>query len=547
MARLLLLFLLFCLLDAAVVSASTRTLLPKPGRLSPELYVCDLQGASMDESLFCKSIQGIVNQTRPRLYVILDPENDLFWLDWIRQRGYVRSVTRIDRADLVKAFRSELNGAVVYDPAFHASVNIATMIAGVNRFAIIAPDMIEKCGLPIKSDLRGRFSDNAAAYEWAIERLWPKLNHRVLCSLMPTAAGHWLRDYLIQNKVFTFWVTGPNDARRDGASDRERGVIERVFRLTPPNTPIIGFWYAGEQFQGISEYGGLVWAGGFGKPTICHDWSTNSSIQSAIRVDPMVFRQKPVRARKFQRDKVYVAVNIIESGDAPWYWARCQPKVWRDANRGKVPISWCVGPATLDISPAILEWYYRNLAPTDCFFTAVSGAAYMMPIYFAKKTAHPDAVWKDFFALTDLYMRRLDHDIVSLHMDAWGVSPPHYEDSAIFRAYADNLPRLRSILADFGRMENLDLNRANHRTSRNVTVFHCLNRWDITGDPGEWLACEIRRWTPAARPGFMHVMALSWTFTPSHIVKAREIVGDSYEFVNARELDQLFRLAGSSP
>lgn len=523
-------------------NASERTILPLAPPLSPELTVCDISRVSYDEMLFYISVQGVVNQSIPRVYLVIDTEYDAGWLEWLLERGYVRKVTRVEPGELVSRFRSEISGAVVYDPDFLASINLATMVAAVNRFVIVSPGIAETCGLPVKSDLRGRFRDNAKAYSWAVDHLMPHLSKRVLCSYYPLAAQHRIRDYLIQQKVFTFWVVGPEDQSQVGASPREREVIERAFRLTKANSPVIGFWYAGDPAPGISEYEGLVWAGGFGKPTICHDWATNTSIHAAVRVDPGIFRQKPSAERSLER-KTYVAVSVTESGDAPWYWERCMRTTWGDPNRGKVPISWCLGPATLDIHPAVLEWYYRNATPNDFFFTAMSGATYTMPHCFALNTADPEAVWREFFELTDLYMRKLDLDAITLHNDAW-LAKTQYEDSAIFRRYANNLPLLRTILADFGRMEDLDPARTVHRTSRNVTVFHCLNRWDIKGDPGEWLAEQIRKNTPPGKPGFMHVMALSWTFTPTHILKAKEILGESYRFVTVRELDLLCRAAG---
>ncbi|MDD2763576.1 MAG: GxGYxYP family putative glycoside hydrolase [Opitutaceae bacterium] len=534
-----------CLAEAA---AAERTILPKPPPLNPKLTVCDVSGRPGD-LLFFTSIQGVVNQEDPCLYLITEQQSDPVWLDWIVKRGYVKEVTPVAPDDLVKTFRSRLQGAVVYDPALPASINVATMIAGLEQLAVIPPGMIGTCGLPVKEDLRGRFTDNPTAYAWAIEHLMPRLSKDAMSSQFPTRPN--TRDYLIQNRIFTFWVTAPGDKEKTGASPKEREVIERAFALTKPQAPVTGFWYTDEENKGINEYYGVMSAGEFGKCTVVDPLSTNNSIHAAIRVDPEVFRQRRPPLAQLDPGKVYVAVSIIESGDAPFYWSTRQKTVWDDPNRGQVPISWCIGPATLDTRPDILEWYYRNATPNDYFFTALSGAAYIMPIYFAKKDSDPEAAWDGFLGLTDRYMEKLDLDMVSLHMDSWAVSPTHYDDSLIFKRYAERLPRLRTILSDFGKMEDLNLARANHWVAgRDVTVFHCLNRWLFEGineHQPEWLANEIRKVTPKERPGFMFVMALSWSYTPTDILKAKEILGPKYEFVTVRDLDHLFRLTHPRP
>ncbi len=530
------------------VADPNRRMLPRAQPLNTVLTVCDVSSVTPARRLLAISLQGVVNQMRPSLYLLLSPKYDTLWLNWLQQRGYVRDTVTISAESLLRRYRSAVRGCVVYDSAFRASVNIATMLAGLERLVVLAPELLESVSLPVVHDLRGRWTDNAAAYRWAIEHLFPRMHHGALCSLEPHAAGYHLRDYLVQQRIFPFWVSGDGDRIRDGAGPEERAVIESLFRQTPPNAAVTGFWSAGDAYPGVSEYGGLVWAGGFGKPTICHDWGTNGSIHSAVRVDPSVFRQRTRPSPpKLERDRIYLSVSINESGDAPWYWQMRQRDVWDDPNRGKVPISWCVGGGAWDIYPGILEWYYRNATPNDYFYAAVSGAAYMMPPHYATRVADPEAVWRDWYALTDLYMQRLDLDMVALHMDAWTAAPTQYEDSAIFRGYASHLPRLRAILSDFGRMEDLDLKRANHYTARGVPVFHCLTRWhhDTSKpyDPAETLVAEIRACTPPQRPAFMHTMALSWRYTPTDILKARMLLGKEYVFVTARDLDTLYRQA----
>lgn len=531
------LFLLIAL--AGVVSSMCdASICPKGPAPAKTLYVADVSGVTVQEAIFFSSVQGVVAQIQPRIYLVRDTTQDPFWLDWMLKKGYVTGVERVDPWKLVDRFRSEFSGAVVIDPELSASVNVATMLAGVHKLAVCTPEIAVKVGLPIEYDLRGKWKTNAEAYTWALDNLYPKLNRRILCSLYPYAAGGWLRDYLIQHKVFTFWIPGKDDSDRRGATDKDQQVIGDALHRWPTNIPVIGFWFAGDQV-GINEYGGLVFAGEQGKFTVVYDWATNTSVHSGITVQAKVFRQKHAPKLRLDRSKTYVMLTQFESGDAPFYWERCQVADWRDKARGTFPMGWCLGPATLDLLPDVLQWHYENSTPNDYFFCSMSGAGYMMPHCYATKTSEPEAVWREFMKLTDSYMKKLDLDMVSLHTDAWH-AVPQYDDSPMLKRYVKGIPGLKAILADFGKLEHLDLKRANHEVD-GVPVFHTLNRWLIEGDPAEYLAKQIREITPSSKPGFMSIMALSWTYKPAIIKSAIGKLAGDYVFVTPEQMVDLYK------
>lgn len=524
----------------AICSSANATICPKGPEPAKVLYVADATKCSLDEHFFFASIQGIAAQKQPRIYLIQDREPDEFWLAWMLKNGYVKAVKRVDVWELPSIFRSELNGAVITDPKLPASVNVATAVSGVRQFAICTPEIAAKAHLPIKADLRGRWRASQEAYSWAISHLGKDMSKQVLCSLQPYVGAGWLRDYLVQHKVFTFWIAGKNDKDRIGAADDDEAFIRSALRKWPANIPIMGFWSAGEENAGVSEYGGLVLGGESGKFTVVSDWLANASVHSGVRVPASVFKQKPEKKLKLNKSKVYVSIVQYESGDCPWYWERIQYKDWQDPARGTFPMGWCLGPATLDLMPVILQWHYEQATPNDRFFCAMSGAGYTMTPFFAKGMPDADKVWDQFLNLTSDYMKRLDLSMVSLHTDAWH-APAQYEDSPTFKRYADKMPWLKGILSDFGRLEDLEPKRAIHFTSHGIPVIHTLNRWLIEGDPAAYLAKQIRDATPEDRPGFMSVMALSWTYKPGVIRKAIDSVGPDYVFVTPTQLADLYR------
>ncbi|MDQ0108389.1 hypothetical protein J2T02_003522 [Chitinophaga terrae (ex Kim and Jung 2007)] len=94
------------------------------------------------------TLQGIVNRTHPQLYIFLvenEGKNiDRYWWDKYRQQGKWlanRDTVRYnDVVAVLTAYRNQVKGAVVYDPAVAATSNIASCVAGVEDLVAIRYD-----------------------------------------------------------------------------------------------------------------------------------------------------------------------------------------------------------------------------------------------------------------------------------------------------------------------------------------------------------------------------------------------------------------------
>ena len=159
-----------------------------PGRLLPRfraperLWAADVRGTDRVDRLLLTTLQGVVNRRQPRIHLTFDPVDDT----WLRDSG-VRHSPVTEPLSLVDRFRSEVRGAVVYDPAVPDSVNVATTLAGLEDAVVAHPSHVEALGLPVVDDLRGRFEDDRLAiYRWQLEQLFPRCTHRLLAGLPPT-------------------------------------------------------------------------------------------------------------------------------------------------------------------------------------------------------------------------------------------------------------------------------------------------------------------------------------------------------------------------
>ncbi|MHB0998284.1 MAG: GxGYxYP domain-containing protein [Armatimonadota bacterium] len=109
------------------------------------------------------SLQGIVNRTRPRLFVLAslalfdvekrvyyDPqykekpvtELDAFWLAELQRKGYIRKMRKTsDLADLIRSYRSELSGLALWEMKVPATANAALIAAGCDNLLPVSRDL----------------------------------------------------------------------------------------------------------------------------------------------------------------------------------------------------------------------------------------------------------------------------------------------------------------------------------------------------------------------------------------------------------------------
>jgi hypothetical protein len=106
--------------------------------------------AAWDHCHAVAALQGIVNREEPWLYVRFVESRyrranvDDYWLEKLGEEGQWlegrKSEEVGDIVELVEAFRSYINGAVVYDPAVAATSNVASTVAGAENLLPIRYD-----------------------------------------------------------------------------------------------------------------------------------------------------------------------------------------------------------------------------------------------------------------------------------------------------------------------------------------------------------------------------------------------------------------------
>jgi len=510
---------------------------PRSAPPAKTLLVCDLRKERTDVRMMLYSLQGLVNRTQPRLYCLataIDPQ----WLQHLQDRSWIEGTETIaDPMSLLDRFRDSYKGVVITDPNLPASKNVATMIASVKDGLVVSPRIAKQLSLPVLDDLRGRWQTSVEAYRWAFDNLWPKLNHHVIACSWPDHLA--LRDYLVANRVFIFWLSGALDGARKYASPNDEvRLMEELLAKMPVNIPVMSYPYAGKDV-GIGEGPGVSLFAEFGKYLVGTIDTSNLTVHSGIRIEQL--RQKPAPpAPQVQADKVYFSYIISDGDNLPVLTSGNFPQLWQDKVRGQYPIGWTLSPSASVLMPDVVDYYYSTATEGDYFLGAVSGVGYTYPDLYGKRYRDPDRqrVYDEFLAQTGEYMRRVDET------QCWIMNATRPE---IIARYAERIPFLEALWPDYGRRLPSG-QETTYPTARNVPVFHAVTGWKMDATREERvkdMVADVRRMTPPQRPAFLHVFALNWFTDLPMLQDVLEELGPEYVAVRPDHLAKLWREAMS--
>jgi hypothetical protein len=471
------------------------------------LDVLDLRQSSAAEVSLATTAQGVVNRSRPRIWLLRDAdEGSHTWLETLALPG-----TPVDGVDaLVARHRREIRGAVLADPAVPATLNVATTVAGLEGAVVAEPAVAERLGLPVLADLRGRFTHDLAAYRWAVDRLWPHTTQRMLVGLDHDSPG-FLRDYAVANRAFVIW-SHPRHRK-------DRALLKRLLAAMPANSPYLGWWPGGV----AGESAGTELASRHGVPVVPADFAHNLTVFGGIRQPTGAAQQAPPAPPL--EDRTYVTFTMTD-GDNLQYCQHAMRRLWDMPERGRAPLNWTVSPLLHDAAPAILAYYQRTATPNDLLVVGPSGAGYTYP------RAWPDRDLPAFTRQTGRYARHLGEPVVvnvlnrARRIDR-DLSPRH------LAAYARDV-RPAGILQHW-----------TYRHAVRMVSGLPVATGQLVSDPAECLGVLARAVAARGRPGprFVSIGALAWSMTPADVATVAAALDDRYHVVRADQFLRLVRAA----
>ena len=505
--------------------------MPAPAR---HLYVADVSSLTRDEKVLLISLQGIVNRAQPRIYLEFDAD-DRFWFEQMQKQGQTDDpIPVVDADSLLGTFRKDIKGAVVADPNIYLSPCVAVDLAGIDDLVISTPELAKKFNLPIRQDLRGRFTDDADALRYARTELWPRLNPYLSICLDPPLLDSGAIDQIIAARGSCFWVTGPKAQDKPGANTAaEKAELEATLAQMPLNAVVRGFWWHGDG-QGLDEGPGVSLGSRFGKVTVVSDYVSNFSVLGGVQIPSLKQKLQPA-APKLDRSKVYVAITMSD-GDNLCTWRGFFRQYFTDPDHGKFPVGWGMGPTLIDCAPTIAKWYYDHAAPTDEFLCDVSGIGYIYPPDWATALKDRDGAFKSFYDWTQQYMKRMDMHTLRL-MNVRTEDIPHV---------GSLLPAVQFLMPDYGFAGERTYSQFTYSLPTGQAVFRAM-----MSDRGpQRLADQIRTRVGATRPAFANAFVWNWGSKLSDLKKMLEILGPDYVAVTPSQLYALYQEAtgkGAAP
>ena len=477
------------------------------------LVALDATRMPADERLLAMTLQGVVNQKQPRVFLIVEFK-DAKWLDVIRADGY-QTTDCPNLAALIAMFRPELSGAIVYDPAQPHTINLATMLAGLNHAPIATAEQARRYGLKIVEDLRGRFTDPMDAYDWALDNLWPRLQHRAIACMAPT----WVapRDYLVQFPMFTFWFDCQTSKP---LSPRQALFFERLLAKMQPHGAVYGWWQEGED-GGIGEGRGVTTSSQYAQITVCTVGANNLSLHSGLPM-PGRLTQKPIKFGSLDK-KVYVSFLVSDGDNFGMNLYAVIARQWSQQMRGKVPIGWGVCPTQVELTPVAMKYWYQTATDND-FFVTMDGLGYIYPDQYG--SAMPDPACCDaFLRWTGEFMRYTDQRHLWF-LNGTGRAP--------LIAHALDLDGL------WGEYGVPDKQRQ-EMIGNTAAIWADVNPWEKPYHDVDTYVKRIRERTPPGRPGFIMAGVNGFEVGPNKIVSIMQKLGPDYVAVRPDELAYLFR------
>lgn len=525
--------------------------------------------AAYDEAVAVATLQGLINRDAPTLYVLgSKPDStSAYWLTKFTRDGAWltgRSQAEVpDLSALVRLAGPRLKGAVIWDPAVPATVNVATTVAGVRDAVVLSPELAERhlaeWQLPVLEDLRGRFTGRETgsakndAYRWAIREYlaWGRCSSRLLGlyhdAFYARPAGDIgyavNRDWMVKNRAFVFDLSiwgdeAPVDDRgqRVGLDlETYKLILAEVRRQSAGEhlTELAGFFqfdkYTNNNPQNPSRHAPVptewetVWT--ISPYNIYQNTSTdytyNQSLHSQAPRAPL-HQERAARPVAYDPAKTYLCLFMADYDSASVTYDILR-RHWDDPNRGRLPLAWGINPNLLDAMPDLIAHFYATLTPNDTITADAGAAGYINP------SRIPVDQLPLFVRHNQAYFKEAALDLAPMVLD-W--SPPNAAVKDAFRQFAP--AGLGTMIWDMHTSTGAAPNPHVWRGMPVLTLLNEANEFPGPEKTADIIAQSIAE-TRGGLKGF-HMYRIVWQ-SPTKVLEMLEILRRKQPHLNLEVLD----------
>jgi hypothetical protein len=361
---------------SAVDELEDRFLTTRPP-LGPT-YVVNVAGESPGRILTARTLQGVVNRTSARLYLIDggDPGAQVL-LDRYVDRGLVTVVATTGLDQALEHFAGEVAGYVLADPAEPWSVHGASVIAGLDGGLVATADQVaglQALGLAELDDTRGRWPDAVTAYHDLAVSYGGELASDTVAVVRPSDT---LWDFVVQQGILPIF-TRPDDPTWPS--------VQPLFDAVPDGSPVYGYLSDTGEEEAIA----LAALAVNDLTLVPTDTTRNLSFHVAVGADqPRVPMAAPAldEVEPCSSDTVNVVVGVTDGDNMNVPLNHfLRPANWDHPRRGDLPIGWSLGPDLAVLAPAAWDTYALEATGRDELI-AMIGWAYGAPALLPDATS----------------------------------------------------------------------------------------------------------------------------------------------------------------
>lgn len=377
---------------------------------------------SYDEAMAAACLQGIINRKKSLVYLMPESnEQPRYWLEKLSSGGRwlqgVEADTLKNLDELFALAAKDVTGAVIWDTAVPATVNVATTIAGVENGVVLSPEFAEKYvkewKLPVIRDLRSMFTGEVTgsrkndAYRWAIKNYLAAgrcYTHRVFLYEDAFSArakgdiGYVVnRDWAVHKGSFVFDLSpwGDEQPQDDPGQplgtdlDTYKQMLEEILKQTGGKEMVeIAGFFAFSKYSNMPDHKSR-------HEQVPTEWETvhlispyncyqntstsnclNQSFHSQAPIGKLTQHRPSVKMKA--ENKTYICILMADYDSAtPLY--EFLGKFWDDEQRGKMPFIWGLNPNLIETYPDIIQYLYATTSANDYFGADASAAGYINP------------------------------------------------------------------------------------------------------------------------------------------------------------------------
>ncbi|MBI3184066.1 MAG: hypothetical protein HYZ28_18185 [Myxococcales bacterium] len=470
--------------------------------------VVDLAGETFERKVLASTLQGVVNGTEARIFVLdgeptgdrswettSEREANEFWLSWYEQEAGLRREWEGGVEELVRRFSGEVKGYVLASRSEPWTINAATTVASVEG-AVVAFEseraLLESAGVPQLDSMVGRWKDASSCYRELMSQWYPKMPHRGLGILSPEQ--YRLRDFLVQQGVVTIYGRPTTE---------EWPAVTEILRQTPGNLPVYGY----VALTGLEELGAVKALSEAGKFLIPTDTTPNLSFHlSVVPASPPRAKPIPAADPPCRQGDLNVVLAISDGDNLALPLNRfAWTSFWRSESRGTLPLGWSLSLALRALAPGAAHYYLSTASDRDEWVA-------MLGVGYAYSGFYPD---RRFF-FSQSFERMRDGGLFTF----WSLDPDLYGNSTAATW------SLMSRLAVEGHPSGVLLGYfgiggpSAFRTSGGLPVLVASGSYDDTPAAIAGRIREIARRPEAERPPVLFLSASAWSNPAAELAAA---------------------------